>query len=83
MQRTGGEHGQPQGLPNKVPDNQIFIAEVDGSMVPTVHPAKASADRRKGKSTQWEEVKLSLAHAQGSKQVFYAATLQGNASVLS
>jgi hypothetical protein len=71
--------GQPQGLPNKVPDKQVFIAEVDGTMVPTVHPADDSADRRKGKSTQWEEVKLSLAHAHGSKQVFYAATLQGQA----
>lgn len=72
--------GFPQGLPEKVIGQQTFIAEVDGSMVPTVRAASGVADRRKGKSTQWEEVKLSLAHAHGSTQLFYGATLGGDAN---
>ena len=74
--------GFPQGLPAKVPDAAAFIAEVDGSMVPTVRSTGAGPDRRKGKSVQWQEVKLSLAHAQGSKQRVYAATLQGDVNTV-
>jgi hypothetical protein len=70
--------GFPQGLPEKMADGQTFIAEVDGSMVPTVRSTGDGADRRKGKSVQWQEVKLSLAHAQDSKDLVYAATLQGD-----
>ena len=74
--------GFPQGLPEKVAGGQTFIAEVDGSMVPTVRSAGDGADRRKGKSVQWQEVKLSLAHAQGSKERVYAATLQGDVNTV-
>ena len=74
--------GFPQGLPDKVCAAQAFIAEVDGSMVPTVRSTGAGPDRRKGKSVQWQEVKLSLAHAQGSKDLVYAATLQGDVNTV-
>jgi hypothetical protein len=70
--------GLPQGLPNKVAPAQTFIAEIDGSMVPTVRCSSTKGDKRKGKSVQWEEVKLSLAHVQGSTDVVYAATLTGD-----
>lgn len=78
-ERSGG---CPQGLPEKVVGRQTFIVEADGSMVPTVSlradTADARADRRKGKRTQWQEVKLSLAHAHGSQQLFFGATLDGD-----
>ena len=74
--------GFPQGLPDKVCAAQAFIAEVDGSMVPTVRSTGQGPDRRKGKSVQWQEVKLSLAHAQGSKERVYAATLQGDVNTV-
>jgi hypothetical protein len=75
-------HGFPQGLPGKVADGQTFIAEADGSMVPTVRSAGDASDRRKGKSVQWQEVRLSLAHAQGSQDLVYAATLQGDVNTV-
>ena len=36
--------------------------------------------RRQVRRTQWQETKLSLAHAQGSTRMFYGATLQGDAN---
>lgn len=73
--------GSPQGLPHRLTGEHTLIAETDGSMVPTVRCSQQPvADRRKGKRVQWEEVKLSLAHVQGSRyEVYYAATLQGDA----
>jgi len=70
--------GRPQGLPMRVSEGQAFIAQIDGSMVPTVRSG-TQGDKRKGKSVQWQEAKLSLAHAQGSKELVYAATLLGGA----
>lgn len=70
--------GFPQGLPEKVAGGQTFIAEVDGSMVPTVRSAGDGADRRKGKSVQWQEAKVSLAHVHGSTELTYGATLLGD-----
>lgn len=70
--------GLPQGLPKKVAQRQTFIAQIDGTMVPTVRSDATQGDRRKGKSVQWEEAKVSLAHVQGSKELSYAATLLGD-----
>ena len=70
--------GQPQGLPKAVAAQQTFIIEMDGTMVPTVRNDSAKGDRRKGKSVQWQEAKVSLAHVQGSKELSYAATLMGD-----
>lgn len=52
---------------------------MDGTMVPTVRSDAAQGDRRKGKSVQWQEAKVSLAHVAGSKELTYAATLLGDA----
>jgi len=57
---------------------RVFVAQTDGTMVPTVRSDPAQADRRKGKRLQWEEAKVSLAHVKGSKELAYAATLQGD-----
>jgi hypothetical protein len=73
--------GFAQGLPEKVSAQQTFVAELDGTMVPTVRSASDVPDRRKGKSVQWQEAKVSLAHLQGSKDVVYGATLLGDVQV--
>ena len=66
-----------RGLPKKVGPEQTFIAEIDGTMVPTVSSNPDQSDRRKGKSVQWQEAKVSLAHAHGGTELTYAATLLG------
>lgn len=82
LEHAGKMHRQsqgfPQGLPEKVADKQTFIAETDGCMVPTVCSASDVPDRRKGKRVQWQEARLSLAHVCGSKELTFAATLQGD-----
>ncbi len=71
--------GFAQGLPEPVGAKAVtFIAEIDGTMVPTVCSDATSADRRKAKTVQWQEAKVSLAHAQGSTQMVYGATLLGD-----
>lgn len=70
--------GLPLGLPSKVSPEQTFIVEMDGTMVPTVKTDASQADKRKGKSVQWQEAKVSLAHVQASKELTYAATLLGD-----
>lgn len=78
-QRSGGF---ALGLPEPVAaQGQTFIAQIDGTMVPTVRSVEgdgASADRRKAKTVQWQEAKISLAHVQGSTHMAYGATLLGD-----
>lgn len=71
--------GAPQGLPRKAAPERSLMAQIDGSMVPTVSSAPDAPDRRKGKSLQWQEAKLSLVHVHGSQEAVFAATLQGDA----
>jgi len=82
LQHAGAIHrrsqGFPQGLPDKVAAQQTFVAQIDGTMVPTVRNSSEPGDRRKGKSVQWQEARISLAHAQHSCEVVYAATLLGD-----
>jgi len=73
LESTGGAAQRTDSLVKKV-----FVVETDGTMVPTVRSDPAQPDRRKGKSLQWEEAKVSLAHVKGSKELAYAATLQGD-----
>lgn len=54
------------------------IVEMDGGMVPIVEADAAQTDRRKGKTLQWKEAKLCLAHVTGSQTLSYGGTLQGN-----
>jgi hypothetical protein len=69
--------GAPLGMPDKAPTQNVIIVQTDGSMIPTVRSKTDAQDKRKGKSVQWQEVKLSLAHVHESKELSYAATLQG------
>lgn len=57
---------------------EILIAQMDGGMVPTVEPDSTKQDKRKGKTLQWKEAKICLAHPMGSKTLSYAGTLQGD-----
>ena len=59
----------------------VVIAEMDGGMVPIVEPNATQTDKRKGKTLQWKEAKICLAHAQGSKTLTYGGTLQGDVAV--
>lgn len=76
MHRTSG--GFPQGLPEAVADKQTFVVQTDGTMVPTVCSGAVPGDRRKGKTVQWQEARVSLAHVHGSTELSYAATLLGD-----
>ncbi|MBK9572046.1 MAG: hypothetical protein IPO43_04630 [Rhodoferax sp.] len=70
--------GLPLGLPKAVAPEQTFVVEMDGTMVPTVKTDATQSDKRKGKSVQWQEAKVGLAHVQGSKELTYGATLLGD-----
>lgn len=82
MRNAGQIHkysqGAPQGLPNSLTGKQAVIVQTDGTMVPTVQSNTTAGDKRKGKSVQWAEAKVSLAHVVGSKDMSFAATLQGD-----
>ena len=61
--------------------SEVVIAECDGSMVPIVETFLNTAegikqDGRKHKNLFWKEVRLSMAHAQGSKTPYFAATIE-------
>ena len=56
----------------------VVIVEMDGGMVPIVEPDATREDQRQGKTLLWKEAKICLAHPQGSKQLAYGGTLQGD-----
>lgn len=61
-----------------IPGCETVIVEMDGGMVPLVTPDALQKDQRKGKKLHWQEAKLCLAHAHGSKTLTYGGTLQGD-----
>ena len=66
------------GWPTQAGPSAVVIVEMDGGMVPIVEPDRTRPDQRKGKTLQWQEAKICLAHAQGSQQVVYGGTVQGD-----
>jgi len=54
-----------------------IIAEMDGCMVPAVQINEESDDKRKGKTLVWKELKLCLAHSEGSNDPFFGGTFSG------
>ncbi len=54
-----------------------IIAQMDGSMVPVVEIDKQAKDKRKGKTLQWREAKICLAHRQESAEMVYGGTFSG------
>ena len=68
----------PQSWPTKNGTDTVIIVETDGGMVPIVEIDQAQADRRKGKTLQWREAKICLAHPKGSTTLTFGGTLQGS-----
>lgn len=60
----------------------IIIAETDGGMVPVVKIDPTATDKRKGKTLEWNEAKICLAHAQGSTDIAYGGTFSGGVDEL-
>ena len=60
------------------PGCETVIVEMDGGMVPLVEPEVRQQDKRKGKKLRWQEAKICLAHAHGSKTLAYGGTVQGD-----
>ena len=70
------EQGEAMGPAQEV---TWVIAETDRTMIPIVDTApgqtgEAGGDRRKTRQVRWQEARLSLAHAQGSVTLRFAAT---------
>ncbi len=53
------------------------IAEMDGGMVPVVECDPEAVDKRKGKTLQWKEAKICLAHRHESTDMVYGGTFSG------
>lgn len=72
-------HKQPEWKVAKEQTGQgrAVIAEMDGSMVPVVISDLEQKDKRKGKTLQWNEVKLCLAHQQGSQRICFGGNFRG------
>ena len=54
-----------------------IIAEMDGGMVPVVECHPEAVDKRKGKTLQWKEAKICLAHRHESADMAYGGTFSG------
>lgn len=57
-----------------------IIAQTDGGMVPIVQSDPDAQDKRKGKTLEWREVKICLAHRHESRDMAYGGTFSGGAS---
>jgi hypothetical protein len=86
IRRITGQHARaifmarraPQRWPTQVGKSAVVIAQMDGTMVPIVAPDPTQADQRKGKTLQWREAKICLAHPSGSNTRAYGGTLSGD-----
>ena len=75
------EQGQTEPFyPEQAGTKTTVIVEMDGGMVPIMEPAPEQPDRRRGKRLQWKEAKIGLAHRQGSQEMAYCGTVQGDAA---
>jgi hypothetical protein len=58
----------------------VLVAQMDGSMIPTLKPAASGADKRRVRAVEWREVRACLARDGGSVTPLFGATL-GSAEV--
>jgi hypothetical protein len=56
-------------------ESQRLVAQIDGSMIPTVKPAAGPGDRRKARAVEWREVRACLARDEGSVTPLFGGTL--------
>ena len=54
-----------------------IVAQIDGGMTPVMMPDAGQKDKRKGKTLSWQEAKISLAHAKGSRTPVYVGGIEG------
>ena len=64
-------------FPKEPGRHKQIVAQTDGGMVPVVMPDATRTDKRKGKKLSWKEVKISLAHAKGSRTPVYGGGIEG------
>ena len=73
--------GQTEQIyPEDAGADTTVIVEMDGGMVPIMEPSPEHPDRRRGKRMHWKEAKIGLARRQGSKELSYCGTVQGDAA---
>jgi hypothetical protein len=77
------ESGRPPSpeFPEAPGRHKQIVAQIDGGMIPVVHPDADQKDRRKGKTLSWKEAKISLAHAKGSRTPVYGGGIEGGVEV--
>jgi hypothetical protein len=76
-----------ESLATEFPDGAgaaFIIVEADGSMIPVVtiteNTGNTPSDKRRCRSVQWQEARLTLAHQSGSVTPFFGATMDGTDS---
>ena len=66
--------------PAQRPESLLLVAQIDGSMIPTLKPAQGKGDQRKVRAVEWREVRVCLARDGASATPHFGATL-GSAEV--
>lgn len=56
-------------------ESLVLVAQIDGSMIPTLKPKPGTGDRRKARAVEWREVRACLARDGGSATPLFGATL--------
>jgi hypothetical protein len=56
-------------------ESLLLVAQIDGSMIPTLKAAPATGDRRKARAVEWREVRACLARDADSATPLFGATL--------
>jgi hypothetical protein len=64
----------PQSFPETPGRHKYIVGQTDGGMIPIVETDAGQKDKRKGKKLVWNEAKISLAHAKGSKTPVYGGS---------
>jgi hypothetical protein len=67
--RIGGLKPLPRG------ESLVLVAQIDGSMIPTLKPCARGGDRRKTRAVEWREVRACLARDHASATPLFGATL--------
>lgn len=55
--------------------SSLLVAQIDGSMIPTLKPSRRTGDQRKARAVEWREVRVCLARDQASATPLFGATL--------
>ena len=61
--------------PTRRAASAVLVAQIDGSMIPTLKPAQSGGDKRKARAVEWREVRACLARDRDSATPLFGATL--------